>query len=256
MITDIRSILNLFEALEEFEYPVPDLSASKEYDAEFYVQYTKEGVILKGEGLVDDNFFSDEDGGEEHGAMDFKINLTTGKIDLDPEDYSGERYIYPDEDRMEEVVREIAEEFNSKYGKEWGNIYKRLHKGARASAQKPTFRDEQNAKQAEFKKQANRLYPIAPKIFHSVFVRMKRAGATKEQLAYLREVERDMTEIKWRSIARHAVNENGHSEEDWFARTNYTTADLTELIDQIIKYMTELLMSNIAWQINSMYSGF
>lgn len=254
MIPDIRSILNLFEALEEFEYPVPELG--KDYDAEVYVQYTKEGVILKGEGLADDYFFADQDGGEEYGSMNFKINLTTGKIDLDPEDYSGERYVYPNEDYMIEVVKEIADSFTNEYGKEWGNIYKRLHKGARASAQKPTFRDEQNAKQAEFKKQVNRLYPVAPKIFHSVFVRMKRAGATKEQLAYLRETESTMTETKWRSIARHAVNENGHSEEDWFARTNYTTADLTELIDQIIKYMTALLMSNIAWQINSMYSGF
>lgn len=256
MIPDIRSILNLFEALEEFEYPVPEFPEAKEYDAAVYVQYTKEGIILKGEGLVDDYFFTDREGGEEYGSINFKINLNNGKIDLDPENYDGEREVYPNEDRMIEVAKEIAEGFTNEYGKEWGNIYQRLHKGGRASAQKPTFHDEQNAKQAEFKKQVARLYSVAPKIFHSVFVRMKRAGATKEQLAYLRETESTMTETKWRSIARHAVNENGHSEEDWFARTNYTTADLTELIDQIIKYMTELLMSNIAWQINSTYAGF
>ena len=256
MISDIRSILNLFEALGEFEYPVPTLPEWEFLEGEVYVQYTKEGVILSGEGMSGDGFFSDQDGGEEYGAFDFKVNLTTNKITIDPEDYSGERYVMPNEDDMEETAREIAGAFTKEYGNEWPNIYKRLHKSGRASAQKPTFQDQLDVKQSEFKKQALRLYAVAPKIFQSVFVRMRRAGATKDQLEFLRTVEAGLNETKWKSIVRQAINSHGHSEEDWFARTNYTTADLTELIDLIIKYMVGQMMDTLAWRINTAYPGF
>ena len=256
MITDIRSILNLFEALEEFEYPVPKLPSMEWTDGELYVQYTKNGVLLKGEGITGDNFFSDQDGGEEYGAYDFTINLTTKGIDLDPEDYSGERYVMPNEDYMEEVAREIAGEFTKEYGSEWPNIYKRLHLGGRASAQTRTHHDEVTEKQAEFKKQVIRLYSVAPKILHSVFVRMRRAGATKDQLESLSHLESNLNIAKWKSIARQAISTHGHHEDDWFARRNYTTADLTELIDLMIKYTVEVLMSNGAWSINTVYPGF
>ena len=256
MTTDIRSILNLFEALEEFEYPVPELPVFEEHQCDVYVQYTRQGIILKGEGVTGDYFFTDSEGGEEYGAFNFKANLNSGKIDIDPEDYSGERDVYPIDERMEEAAKEIIEAFKNEYGDNWANIYKRLHKGGRASAQEPNYQDELKAKQAEFKKQAVRLYTIAPKIFHSVLVRMKRAGATKEQLNYVREIESSLNESKWNSILRQAINSNGHTDEAWFAKKNYTTADLTELIDLIIKYMTELLMSNLAWRINSIYPGF
>lgn len=256
MISDIRSILNLFEALGEFEYPVPTLPAWEFLEGEVYVQYTKEGVILSGEGISDDNFFSDKDGGEEYGALDFKVNITTNKINIRPEDYSGERYVYPNEDYMEEVVREIVEAFTNEYGTDWTNIYKRLHKGGRASAQKPTHSDELDAIQSEFKKQALRLYSVAPKILHSAFVRMRRAGATKEQLESLTIFKNKLDETRWKSLARHAINSHGHNEVDWFARKNYTTADLTELIELIIKYIVEQLMSPMGWRINSLYPGF
>ena len=218
----------IIERVDDFEYPIPEFKS-------VYVRYYQGDVYLIGEEIF--GAFVDQVGEVtvDLGSFNFVYNLKTDDVTIE-EGPSDETKSWLDKDLARNIAGEIAYEFEQKYGTNWKDIYARLHKSRRPGTQ-ISKNYQRLAQYDRFKELADRFKVKAPMIKSMARIKLKRKGATSEQLARLNDIDMLVskpTNWQWQNIFAGAILPE---KEQWANLDNIGADKLNRLLELVVDYI-------------------